>query len=587
MDSRTAAHTLTQIAAFLELNGESRFRIRAYESAARAIRALGAADLRDMLRSGELAKVSGVGPATVAVVRDLVETGESSMLERLRESTPEGLLELLSVPGLGLSRLRTIHEALGVESLQELAEAAQDGRLASLPRFGPRTAEKILKGIEFLRSSHGLMLYPQARAESELLVRAVREHPAVNVAEVAGDVRRCAEVVGSIEVVAGCREPVEAVAASFAHGPGVVGADGIGGGRVRITYVDGTLLELHCVPEHEFAVTLWKATGSVEHVAQVERQLSRQGLQAVGHRLRDAAGADVPVPHESDVYRLAGLPFLEPELREGAGEVEAGLSGSLPRLIRYEEIRGNLHAHSRFSDGTASIEEMVDAARARGWDYLGITDHSQAAFYAQGMKPEQVVRQHAEMDELNARLDGEFVVLKGIEADILADGRVDYDSAILDSFDFVIASVHSRFSMGEAQMTERVLRALDDPHVTILAHPTGRLLLNREPYSINLAAVMEKAAEAGVALELNADPHRLDLSWEYCREARERGALVAIGTDAHSTGGLDHMRTGVQMARKAWLEARDVLNSRTAQEVLEFARRRRAGRTFPGVQPAS
>jgi DNA polymerase (family 10) len=587
MDSRTVAHTLSRIAAFLELNGESRFRIRAYESAARAIRSLGAADLGDMLRSGELAKVPGVGPATVAVVRDLVETGESSMLERLRESTPEGLLELLRVPGLGLSRLRTIHEALGIESLQELAAAAQDGRLASLPRFGPRTAEKILKGIEFLRDSHGLMLYPHARAEAELLVRAVREHPDVIVAEVAGAVRRCAEVVGSIAVVAGCRGPGEAVAAAFSQGPGVSSVDGIGVASVRITYVDGTILELHCAAEHEFGVALWKATGSVEHVAQVERQLSREGLQVVGHRLRDATGAEVPVPHETDVYRCAGLPFVEPELREGMGEVEAGLSGSPPRLIRYEEIRGNLHSHSRYSDGAASIEEMVEAARARGWSYLGITDHSQAAFYAQGMKPDLVVRQHEEIDELNARLDGEFVVLKGIEADILADGRVDYDSAILDSFDFVIASVHSRFSMGEAQMTERVLRALDDPHVTILAHPTGRLLLNREPYAINLAAVIEKAAEVGVALELNADPHRLDLSWKHCREAREQGAIMAIGTDAHSTRGLDHMRTGVRMARKAWLETSDVLNARTAQEVLEFARRRRAGRTFPGTQPAS
>ncbi len=582
MDSRTAAHTLTQIAAFLELNGESRFKSRAYQSAARAVQGLDTPDLTPLLASGELAATPDLGPAMISVIEDLIETGESSLLDRLRESTPEGLLEMLRVPGLGTAKIHAIHDGLDIDTLHELEEAARDGRLATLPRFGPRTAEKILKGIAFLRESDAQVLYPHAAAEARRVLAAVLAHPDVVAAEVAGDLRRRREVARGVQIVAACSGAPGTVAAAMAHAPGVRDVVGMGGRAVRIRYVDGTLLDLRCAPMAEFAVALWRATGSDDHVAAVQQQLAARGITLAGDQLRDASGTPLSIPDEVALYRAAGLVYVPPELREGRGEVDAAASDQLPHLVELADIRGNLHCHSQYSDGEATIAEMAEAARARGWSYLGITDHSQSAFYAGGLSREALVQQHAEIDELNSRLTG-FRVLKGIEADILPCGRVDYDGQTLDQFDFVIASVHSRFGMNEAQMTERVLKALDDPHVTALGHPTGRLLLTREGYAIDMMAVIEKAAAVGAAVELNADPHRLDLDWRLCQEAKRRGALVEIGADAHSPQGLDNMNLGVGIARKGWLEANDVLNAMDADAVVDFSMRRRGGAPAPSV----
>jgi DNA polymerase (family 10) len=300
-------------------------------------------------------------------------------------------------------------------------------------------------------------------------------------------------------------------------------------------------------------------------------------------RLRHKQGGDLVVTDERALYAAAGLQFVEPELREGMGEVEAARRHALPNLVVATDIRGVLHCHSHYSDGKASIADMARGALARGWSYIGITDHSQAAFYAGGLTRERILAQHEEIDELNATLQGEGMrVLKGIEADILADGRLDYDDELLESFEFVVGSVHSRFSMDVVTMTERVLRALDDPRLTILAHPTGRLLLNREPYALDVEAVLEKAREVGAAVELNADPHRLDLDWRHVRRAKALGVRVAIGPDAHSVGGLDNVRFGITMARKGWLERADVLNAGDADAILAFARSRRSrgGRAY-------
>ena len=288
--------------------------------------------------------------------------------------------------------------------------------------------------------------------------------------------------------------------------------------------------------------------------------------------LRDPAGRPIPVADEPALYAALGLPFIVPELRETGEEVGAAATGVLPDLLREEQLRGVLHCHTRYSDGKASVAEMAAAARERGWSWIGISDHSQAAFYAGGLKPDEVRRQHDEIDTLNASSGGGFTILKGIEADILADGRLDYDAELLDRFDFVIGSIHSRFAMEEPAMTERVLRALDDPHLTVLAHPTGRLLLSRDPYGIDIDAVLEKAAERGVAVELNADPHRLDLDWRHLHAAKRLGVTIASGPDAHSTRGLDNTMLGVVMARKGWLEGADVLNTRDVAGVLRFAR---------------
>ncbi|HMG71753.1 MAG TPA: DNA polymerase/3'-5' exonuclease PolX [Gemmatimonadaceae bacterium] len=575
MDSRSAAHVLSQIGALLELKGDQKFKARAYAGAARALIALDTDDLGPLLRSGELAEVPGVGPATLSVVRELVETGESSYLEELREGIPEGLLELLRVPGLGAAKVQLIHATLGVESLEDLERVAQNGQLASLPRFGKKTAEKILKGIEILRRDAHLKRFPAAAVEAHLLLANIVKHPDITHADVAGAIRRHNELVAGIEIVAECSADPAKVAASFARSPGVrESKTREDPGSVHVRFVDGTHLDMHCVGKGDYPVALWRATGSAAHVEELTVLAQKKGFEIIGNSLIGKGAKRVDLADEESLFTALDLQPIPPEMREGMGEIEAAARRELPNLVTFDDIRGVLHCHSDYSDGAATIEAMALAAKERGWDYIGISDHSESAFYAGGLKRDRLLRQQEEIDEVNARM-GAFRILKGIEADILADGRLDYDAEILDGFDYVVGSIHSRFSMDGDAMTKRVLAAMDDPHLTILAHPTGRLLLTREPYPINIQAVLEKAAQVGVAVELNADPHRFDLDWRYCRQAKELGVTIEIGPDAHSTAALDNVHFGIGMARKAWLEAGEILNARSADDVVAFARKRR------------
>jgi DNA polymerase (family 10) len=575
MDPRTAAHTLNQLAAYLQLRGEDRFRSRAYERAARTITTLDTDDLGALDREGRLGDVPGVGPAVLSVLRELITTGESHYLERVRAEIPGGLLDLLRVPGLATPKIHLLHTELGVDSVESLEAAALDGRLAKLKGFGPKTAQRILKGIGFMRAAGNRSLHHRGVAQARALLAAVRGHPDVERAELAGSVRRHGETIGDADVVAVCRDPL-AVAASFASAPGVRSTSGADTPSPRLTYVDGAQLDLHCVCDADFAVALWRATGADAHVDAVSQRLSARGYSLEGNIVRDTRGSVIPVSDEEQLYSLAGLAFVPPEMREGHGEIARAEAGEIPPLLQVGDIRGAIHCHSTWSDGKATIAEMARAARDRGWSYIGITDHSQAAFYAGGLSPDRVLAQHEEIDSLNAASQ-DFRILKGVECDILADGTLDYDQALLDRFDFVVASVHSRFSMDLATMTDRVLRALDDPHLTVLGHPTGRLLLSRDAYAIDMHAVIAKAGEVGAAVEINADPQRLDLDWRLIPEARAHGVTLEIGPDAHSTSGLDNMGFGVGIARKGGVTAEHVLNAWPVDDVLAFARRRREG----------
>ncbi len=575
MDSRTAAHVLTQIGALLQVKGEQKFKARAYAGAARALVSLDTDDLGPLVRSGELAKTPGIGPATLGVVRELIETGESSYLNQLREGMPAGLLELMRVPGLGIAKIQVIHEALGVENVDDLERVAQNGQLADLPKFGKKTAEKILKGIEISRRNAHLERFPRAVLEAHLILANVEKHPDVAQAEVGGSIRRHNELVADIDIVAACSADPNAVADSFGRSPGVSQAKkGEEPGSMRLHFVDGTQVDMHCVTQADYGVALWRATGNSAHVEEMEALAQTKGFDIKGNLLVKRGGTRVPVANEDALFAALDLQPIPPEMREGMGEIEASARRQLPSLVVFDDLRGALHCHTDYSDGAATLEEMANAAKELGWSYLGISDHSESAFYAGGLKRDKVARQHDEIDRLNARM-ADFRILKGIEADILADGRLDYDSDFLDRFDYVIGSIHSRFSMDGDTMTKRVLAAMDDPHLTILAHPTGRLLLSREPYPIDIPAVLEKAAQVGVAVELNADPHRLDLDWRYCREAKELGVTIEIGPDAHSTPGLENVHFGIGLARKAWLEAGEILNTGSADDVLAFARKRR------------
>ena len=573
MDSRAVAHLLHEIVALLELQGEDPTVPAPYADAARAIAANDEVrPLADLLRRDR----RRFAPEVVEVLEELQKVGESTLLDQLRESTPEGLFEMMRVPGLGPSRIRRIHEGLGLDTLQELEDAARDGRLAKLPRFGARTAEQVLRGIAWLKESGAQVLYPHGRAEAERMLAAVRRLHGVVRAEIAGSIRRHSETVREVEIVAVCQRDPEAVAALFARSPGVRDSVGSGTREVSIRFEDGMRLQLQCVMPEQFAVTWFRSTGNDAHVRDVMARAALRGLTLGAHDLRGADGALIDLPDEHALYAAVGLPWLPPELREGLGETEAAANGTLPDLIKLGDIRGVLHCHSQYSDGGATIAELAAEARRRGWGYLGISDHSQSAFYAGGLTAESLARQHEEIDAINASFS-DFRVLKGVEADILPCGRIDYPVEVLDKFDYVIASVHSRLGMNEVQMTERVLKALEDPHMAILGHPTGRLLLTREPYAIDIEAVMARAGELGVAIELNADPHRLDLDWRLVRSASAHGAKVEIGPDAHSVDGLSNMALGIGMARKGWLAASDVINTRNVDDLVTFATKRRHG----------
>lgn len=573
MDPQVAAHRLTEIALLLEVRGENPFKSRAFVHAARTIGELDDEDIGPKVRSKEIAKLPGIGATTLAVLADLVETGESAYLESLKDSTPEGLVEMMRIPGLGPTRIHRLHEGLGIETVADLESAARDGRIAKLSGFGVKTADKILKGIATLRETSGQLMHNVAYPEALRLQRAFARLPDVRRVEIAGSLRRIAEVVRDIDLVAGCAADADDVLGALRKVAGVqeVTRDE---DSARLRMINGIRATLHCVDDAAFPLAFWRATGTPEHCDAVIERLRARGFALRDDQLVDANGNAVEGADEAAIYASAGLAFIPVELREHTGEIAAAESRTIPDLIELGDLRGILHCHSTYSDGNTSIAEMVDAARKKGWSYLGISDHSQAASYAGGLNRDAVLRQHEEIDALNATLRG-FRVLKGIEADILADGTVDYADDLLDRFEYVIGSIHSRFGMGQVEMTERILKAMSDPRLTIIGHPTGRLLLRREPFAVDMDAVMDMAAETGIALELNCDPNRLDLDWRWLQVARQRGVTIEVGPDAHSPSELSFVDFGIQIGRKGWLEKANVLNTRDANGVLNFARARR------------
>ena len=559
MDRAAVRQVFEQIAASLAIKGDNPFRIRAFENAARAV-ADYPGDFDAAVKSGALLDAPGIGKGTLEIVRELTHSGRSGLLDELREQVPPGLVEMLRIPGLGVTKVRQIHEALHVDSLAELEEVAADGRLAALPRFGEKTADRVRRGIASLRHASEFMLLHHALADAEGLRRALATEAGVLRVELAGSVRRRSELVRDIDlVVQYAPDARDSLVRRLGAIPGVTEFVGKEGG-VTLHFGSGTVADVFLAPAASFGLTWLRATGSAEHV----RQLEARGLSQ-----------SAPATDEAAVYQTLGLPWIAPELREGMGEIEAAAQGRLPALVEQQHLRGFLHCHTNYSDGSATIEEWADACRDAGYAWVGITDHSGSASYAGGLKAGDVPRQHAEIDAVNAARRG-CRVLKGVEADILADGTLDYGPAVLDRFDFVIGSIHSRFAMTGEEMTARVLCAMADPRLTILGHPTGRLLMAREPYAIDIDRVLDEAARAGIAIEVNADPHRLDLDWRRVRAARERGVTISIGADAHAVPGMANVPLGLGVARKGWLSRDEVLNARDADGFLAFARARRA-----------
>lgn len=580
MNATEVARVLDEIATLGELNGENPFRTRAFANAARALEASGA-DLPALAAAGELTSIKGIGEGIAQIVRELVQTGRSSLYDELRAQTPSGLFELLKVPGLGAKRIHTLHAELGVETLDALEDAARAGRVAALGGFGAKTEQKLLEGVAFVRTTLDRRRYPQAMDVAARLLEWLRARDGVQAAEIVGALRRRLEVVEAVELLAASDAPAPLLAAFRALGAPAEGA-GADEGCAEIRLPDGLRATLRCVPPRAWVAAVVWETGGDTHRAALAARAAERGLRLERDGLWRGAAPE-RLQREAELYAALGLQYVPPELREGLGELDAAAAGALPRLVELSDLRGTFHCHTTYSDGKATLAEMAEAARAKGWQYLGIADHSPYAAYAGGLKPAAVTKQHREIDAWNREHggagQGRFRLFKGTESDILPDGSLDYDADVLARFDYVVGSVHSGFNLSRREMTDRVLRAIENPHLTMLGHPTGRLLLGRSGFAIELDEVIDAAAAHGVLIEINADPHRLDLDWRHVRQAAQKGILIPVNPDAHSTGGLDNVAFGVNMARKGWLQARDVLNTWTLEEVEEFFAQRKQART--------
>jgi DNA polymerase (family 10) len=574
VDRNEVARILEEIAGMLELKGENPFKVRAYDAGARAIRGF-TENLGEAVRTRELLSVPGIGAGLFSNIATLLSTGSLPYYDELRASFPPGLRECLRVPGFGARKAKLLHEELGIDSLAALEEACREGRVAAVRGFGPKTEERILRGIEMLRTTTGLHRYSAVSWRADELAAGIRSTGLATHVEVAGSVRRRREVVGNIDLVAASDRPAD-VARAFRDVAGVSEILAADERETSLRLGEGLVARLAVVPEEEFAAALLYFAGSKEHYEQLvaraktrRRTLDRTGVYTGGGRNKR-----LPAATESEVYGHLGLPFIEPELREGDGEVEAAARGELPLLLQASDVRGLIHVHTTESDGRASLQEMLGATRAAGYSWAAITDHSQIAGYAGGLAPDRVLRQREAIRVLRPAFPG-FRIFHGSEADILADGSIDYGDDFLDELDVVVASIHSRFGLPRDEQTRRLIRAVENPRVSVLGHPTGRLLLTRKGIDADMEAVLTAAGRAGCAVEINGSPHRLDLDWRLCRQALAAGVVFSIGPDAHSVKELGNTAYAVGIARKGWVTPDATLSTKTADELTAWLEKRR------------
>jgi DNA polymerase (family 10) len=489
--------------------------------------------------------------------------------------TPPGLVEMLRIPNFGPKRIRQVYEELHIDSVPELRAAATDGRLESLKGFGKKLVLKILEGIEFLAQAGERVLYPEARQWAERLFNALAGHPGVVRIEVCGSLRRRAATIKDVDLLV-ASENGAPILERFVQHPDVIRVTGHGDTKASVVLANGMNADLRVVTPKQFAFALHYFTGSKAHNVRVRALAQDRGLKLNEYEL-SGPKKSVACQEESDIFEALGLEYIPPELREDTGEIEAAQTGKLPSLLPFDSIQGTFHCHTTYSDGTATLAEMAAAAEKLGYKYLGIADHSQTAAYAGGLSPAKVKKQLAEIKKLNHGFT-HFRLFAGIESDILPDGSLDYEDHVLDEFDYVVASVHSQFNLSAEEMTSRIIRAIEHPACTMLGHPTGRLLLRRVGYQVDLDRVLEAAARHGVWVEINANPNRLDLDWTACKRAKSLGVGIVINPDAHSTAGLADVEFGVNVARRGWLEIKDVLNVLPAAEVAQRLAERKAKR---------
>lgn len=562
----------------MELKGENPFKIRAYTAAARAVGAV-KEDPAALLASGGAEALPGIGASMAGKISALIKTGSLPQLEALAKEFPETIFDLLEIEGLGPKKIKTLHDRLGIASVPALEEACADGRVAALPGFGERSAAKIQAAINRRHLNAGLFLPYLVEGEADYIVEVLREHPACGQVSAAGSYRRGCETVRNLDFTASSKSP-GALIDLFLSLPVVTETLSREERRCAARLQSGIEARLGVTAPGAFPFALAWSTGSRAHTARLAALARERGWRLDDSGLYQAGGGPEPpvIQDESGLYEALGLALIPPELREDRGEIEAARSGLLPRLVEVPNLRGTFHAHTTASDGRGSLAEMAGMAMALGLQYLGISDHSKSSFQANGLDEERLLAQNEEIRAFNRAASG-FRLFSGVECDILKDGSLDFSDDILARLDFVVVSVHSSFTMDRVRMTDRIIKAISNPHATILGHATGRLLARRDPYEADIPAIIRAAAETGTIIELNCSPQRMDLDWRWWREAREQGVRCSINTDAHMPEGLGALWGGVRAARKGWLTRQDVVNCLPLGRIEEAlaAKRRKAG----------
>jgi DNA polymerase (family 10) len=561
------ARILDDTSVMLEITGANPFRVRAYYNAARALEEL-TEDLREQVESKALLDVRGIGKGIFADIESLLARGSFELYEELRKDIPDGVLDMLRISGMGPKKVKLVHDELGIDSIEKLEHAGRAGELAGLPGFGEKTQTNILRGIAMMRKYQDRFLYSKAFGQASALYDVVKNQPGVQRHLLGGSIRRRMETIGDVDILVSATE-AEPVMETFTTLPDVATVVAKGPTKSSVILRSGIHVDLRVVQDEEFAFAAHYFTGSKAHNTEVRARAKKLGYKLNEYGLFKG-NAPTPCRDEAAIFATLGLDYIPPELRENNGEIEAAAARALPELVDEKDVRGVFHCHTTYSDGHATLKEMVDAARALGHSFFGTGDHSQSAVYAEGMTVERVQEQRKEVEWMNEKLGGKFTVFHGVESDILPDGSLDYPEDVLAGFDYVVASIHGNFNLSEAEQTRRLVEAIENPYTTMIGHPTGRLLLSRDGYALNLHAVIEAAAANDVLLEINSHPNRLDLDWRHCKVARDAGVLIVINPDAHTTDGIEDFRYGVGVARKGWLEKKDLLNARTPLQVKKF-----------------
>ncbi len=563
LDKFAIAATLQEIAALLELKGgKDKFKARAYQNGARVIAGM-AEDIGVVIEENRLTSMRGIGDALASQIKQLFLTGESSVLRGLKQEFPPGIIELSGVPGLSVNKIKTLHEALGITSVAELKDAAAAGKLRTIKGFGAKTEEKLLETIADHRrheKSETRLHIHQALRTAEQIADYLQTTPESAQITFAGSLRRWKETIGTIRIVANTKRPI-ALVEYFLRFPLIVQVEEQDKDRCTVTLADGARVSLVAVRAEEFVLALFVETGSKSHVDKVQR-LADEGMGSKGKRRATArkSASTSGLQNEEDIYHSLGMQYIPPELREDQGEIEAALEGKLPEdLITLPDIRGMVHCHTTYSDGKHSIEEMVRAAEAMGMKYITITDHSPTAFYAGGVTLDRLKRQWEEIEEVQEKV--KIRILRGTESDIVANGALDYPDRILEQFDVIVASIHSRYKMDSEKMTQRIVTAMRQPVFKIWGHALGRKIQSRPPFECDVERILDVIAESEAAIEVNGDPYRLDMEPRWIREARKRKIKFVISVDAHSMGALHNVKYGVGIARRGWVRKREVLNT--------------------------